>query len=343
MRKHLKKSITISLKITGVALFVLVVFLFIWFMSGEGVELPADIKWGVTFSPRQTEYMGLDTGAVYKALLDDMGVRRLRLMAPWYKIEPTPGKYDFSDVDWYINEAQKRDAKVILALGRKLFRWPECHEPAWTATLTKEEFETKVLALLQASINHFKQYDNIIAWQIENEATLPFGECREPKPNWNLLKRELDLVRRLDNRPIVSTESGELSAWLKVGSIVDWLGVSLYRVTNNPFLGKIYYPFRPGFYQKKAALTQALNPNLKKVFISELQLEPWGEKTLRDMTVAEQYERMSWTRTQSIINYAKRTGLPEIYIWGAEWWYWLKEVQKDDRFWELGKELMNSK
>jgi hypothetical protein len=204
----------------------------------------------------------------------------------------------------------------------------------------REQFETKILALIQVSINHFKQYSNIIAWQIENEAALPFGKCGEPKPNWALLRREVDLARRLDSRPVLSTESGELSTWLKVGGIVDWLGVSLYRVTNNPVLGRIYYPFRPGFYQKKAALAQALNANLQKVFISELQLEPWGDKPLRQMTVAEQYERMSYERTQSIINYAQRTGLSEIYIWGAEWWYWLKEVQKDDRFWELGKGLM---
>lgn len=340
MRRHVKHIGAISLKIIGTALLALLVAGAIWVMSGEGVDLSSEIKWGVTFSPRQTEYIGLDTGAVYKALLDDMGVRRLRLMAPWYKIEPAPGKYDFSDVDWYLNEAKKRNATVILVLGRKLFRWPECHEPAWTRTLAKEEFETKVLALLQTSVNHFKQYDNVVAWQIENEATLPFGECREPKPNWDLLRREIDLVRRLDGRPIVSTESGELSSWLKIGGVVDWLGVSLYRLTNNPFLGKIYYPFRPGFYQKKAVLAQALNPNLKKVFISELQLEPWGNKPLREMTLAEQYERMSWSRTQSIVNYAQHTGLPEIYIWGAEWWYWLKQVQKDDRFWKLGKSLM---
>jgi beta-galactosidase GanA len=107
------------------------VALLIWFMSGEGVKPPERIAWGVTFSPRQTEYLGLDAGKVYLALLDDMKVSHLRLMAPWYKVEPQSGQYDFSDVDWYLREAQKRGAKVVLALGRKLFRWPECHEPEW--------------------------------------------------------------------------------------------------------------------------------------------------------------------------------------------------------------------
>lgn len=338
MHRHLKRT----LKIIATIAFVLVVGFVVWFMSGEGVARPQNTVWGVTFSPRQTEYLGLDTGAVYKALLDDMGVRRFRLMVPWYQVEQREGKFDFSDIDWYLNEAQKRDAKVILAVGRKLFRWPECHEPLWAKHLSADEFESKLLALLEQEIRHFSEFPNIVAWQVENEVLLPFGEC-SPRPNLGLFKKEISLVRSLDSRPVISTESGELSAWIQIGSLVDRLGVSLYRVTNNPVFGKIYYPFRPGFYQKKAAFSKVFNPGLQDVFISELQLEPWGNKPLAELSLAEQFDRMSLERTKGIIDYAGRTGLPEIYLWGAEWWYWLKEVHKDGRFWELGKELMVSK
>ena len=337
MHRHLKRTFKIILTV----FFVLIVGFLIWFMSGEGVK-PQKITWGVTFSPRQTEYLGLNSGEVFQALLDDMKVRNFRLMAPWYQIEPKEGQFDFSSVDWYLNEAAKRDAKVILALGRKLFRWPECHEPLWTKSFSTDEFESKLLAALEQEIRHFKKFSNITGWQIENEVLLPFGEC-SPRPNLELFKKEIALVRSLDNRPIISTESGELSAWIQISSLVDRLGVSLYRVTNNPVLGKIYYPFRPGFYQKKAVFAKVLNPGLQDVFISELQLEPWGDKPLRELTLAEQYDRMSLERTKSIIDYASRTGLSEIYLWGAEWWYWLKEVHKDARFWEIGKELLSNK
>ncbi len=337
MHRHVRHTFRIILVILA-ALLVAVV---IWFISGEGVSVPGKINWGVTFSSRQTDYLGLDSGKVYKALLDDIKVRNLRLMAPWYQVEPKAGQYDFSDIDWYLREAQKRDAKVILAVGRKLFRWPECHEPDWARELPPEEFAAKILALVSAEINHFKKFDNIIGWQVENEALLPFGECR-PEPNKELLKKEIALVKSLDSRPVITTESGEISPWFRVGALVDRLGVSLYRVTNNPVFGKISYPFRPGFYQKKAALAKALNPNLQDVFITELQLEPWGKKPLREMTVQDQYQSMDFAATQANIAFAQKTGFKEIYIWGAEWWYWLKEKQKDDRFWELGKELMSS-
>lgn len=337
MHRHFKHT----LKIIAIIFIALVVAFAVWFISGEGVKEPGRINWGVTFSPRQTDYIGLDSGKVYTALLDDMKVRNLRLMAPWYQVEPQPDQYDFSDVDYYLREAQKRDAKVILAVGRKLFRWPECHEPDWARKLNQEEFEDRILKLLTAEINHFKKFDNIIGWQVENEALLPFGECHV-EPTKELLKKEIVLVKSLDSRPVMTTESGEISPWFIVGGLVDSLGVSLYRVTNNPILGKISYPFRPGFYQKKTALAKALNPNLQEVFLSELQLEPWGNVPLAEMSVQDQYANMDFERTQGTIEFAKRTGFTDIYIWGAEWWYWLKVKQLDSRFWDLGKELMNN-
>lgn len=336
----MKKSVKFILKITGASLIVIAVAFIIWFISGEGVK-SEKITWGVTFSPRQTEFLGLDARNVFAALLDDMKVRHLRLMAPWNEAEKERGEYDFSQIDWQIEEAQKRGAQVILAVGRKLFRWPECHEPEWAKTLPKREFEQKVLNYLQASIEHFRQYDNIAAWQVENEPLLPFGDCADPKPNWDLFVREVKLVRSLDSRPIISTESGELSAWLKIGSQVDSLGVSLYRLTNNPVFGRFYYPFRPGFYQKKANFTKAINQNLHEVILSELQLEPWGDKPLTEMSRQEQFDWMSLERTKSIIDFASHTGFGDIYIWGAEWWYWLKTAQGDNRFWELGKEVVS--
>ena len=81
MHRHLKRTFKIILTV----FFVLIVGFLIWFMSGEGVK-PQKITWGVTFSPRQTEYLGLNSGEVFQALLDDMKVRNFRLMAPWYQI-----------------------------------------------------------------------------------------------------------------------------------------------------------------------------------------------------------------------------------------------------------------
>jgi len=337
----MRKSIKRTIKITGTIIIVTVVAGATWFMSGEGVEEPGDIQWGVTFFPKQAEDLGLDWPQVYLALLDDMNVKQFRLAVPWNMVEQNKGEYDFSSVDWMVSEAQKRDAKVLLAVGRKLFRWPECHDPEWIYEFKQEAINEMTLQFVKDTVEHFKHYDNIIAWQVENEPGFPFGECHEDSPDKYLFRREVELVKSLDSRPVVSTDSGELASWLGFSSYVDKLGVSLYRITENPLWGRFYYPMRPGFYQKKARLVQALNKNVEKVFLSELQLEPWSIVPMSEMTLQQQFVSMNFKRTQTTIDYAKRTGFDEIYLWGVEWWYWLDQEHSDGRFWSLGKSLMS--
>ena len=75
-----------TLKLLGTAIVVASVAFAIWFMSGEGVEEPGEITWGVTFFPKQAEDLGLDWRSVYIALLDDMQVKHLRLAPAWNTI-----------------------------------------------------------------------------------------------------------------------------------------------------------------------------------------------------------------------------------------------------------------
>lgn len=335
--KYLKRA----LKIAGTALVVLAVAFFIWFLSGEGVKEPGDITWGVSFFPRQAKDLGLDWRAVYIALLDDMGAKRLRLAVPWNQAERERGTYDFSDINWMLDEAEKRGTTVTLNIGRKLMRWPECHDPAWLSGVGHEEFDGLVLAFLEATVRSLAGHENIVLWQVENEPLFRFGECHSFKPGKDLFEREVGLVRSLDRRPIATTDSGELGGWLSLSRQVDRLGVSLYRVTDNPLFGRFYYPLRPGFYQKRAALTKAINQRLHDVFLSELQLEPWTLVPLSLTPLSDQFESMNFSRTQATIDFARKTGFSEIYLWGVEWWYWLKQEQRDSRFWDLGRSLMN--
>ncbi|MBI2050395.1 MAG: hypothetical protein HYT31_01140 [Parcubacteria group bacterium] len=337
-QKYLKRT----LKITGTAIIVLLVGFVIWFLSGEGVEEPGDITWGVSFFPQQAEDLGLDWKEVYIALLDDMRAKRLRLAVPWSQVERNQGEYDFSDIHWMLDEAEKRGATVTLNVGRKLMRWPECHDPGWVYGTPHEELDGLVLGFLEATVNELKRHENIALWQVENEPTFLFGECYGHAPTTGLFRAEAELVRSLDGRPIATTDSGELGGWLSLSRSVDRLGVSLYRVTDNPMFGRFYYPLRPGFYQKRAAFTRAINKNLDGVFLSELQLEPWTLIPLPLTPLAEQFESMNYSRTLATVDFARKTGFSEIYVWGVEWWYWLKEEQRDSRFWDLGKQLMYS-
>ena len=43
---------------------------------------------------------------------------------------------------------------------------------------------------------------------------------------------------------------------------------------------------------------------------------------------------MDGKRLVGHVNYAKRTGFAGAYLWGAEWWYWLKQEQGVDELWD---------
>ena len=335
-QKYLKRA----LKIAGTAIIVLLVAFIIWFLSGEGVKEPDRVTWGVSFFPRQATDLGLDWREVYLALLDDMAVQRLRLAVPWNQAERNQGEYDFSDIHWMLDEAEKRGATVTLNVGRKLMRWPECHDPGWVYGMPHEDLDGLVLRFLETTVRELKSHENIVLWQVENEPLFRFGECYGPKPSEELFQAEAALVRSLDSRPVATTDSGELGGWLSLSRYVDRLGVSLYRVTDNPTFGRFHYPLRPGFYQKRAAFTKALNPNLQDVFLSELQLEPWTLVPLSLTPLSEQFESMNYSRTVTTVDFARKTGFSEIYLWGVEWWYWLYSEQRDSRFWDLGAQLM---
>ena len=136
-----------------------------------------------------------------------MGAKRLRLAVPWNTVSKEKGVYDFTDIDWMLTEADKRGATVSLNVGRKLMRWPECHDPEWIYGTPHEEVDDLVLEFLEESVNNLKHHENIVMWQVENEPTFPFGECYGIQPSKDLFKKEVALVRSLDDRTIATTEA----------------------------------------------------------------------------------------------------------------------------------------
>ena len=82
-----------------------------------------DVKqFGVTYVGFYAERFGLDSREVYTALFDDLGIKHVRLPAYWNEIEPKKDSFDFSELDWQLEEANKRGGKVIVAVGMKLPR-----------------------------------------------------------------------------------------------------------------------------------------------------------------------------------------------------------------------------
>lgn len=308
--------------------------LFLWYRREASLSHPKP-EYGVTFSTKYARELGLDWKTAYLATLDDLGVRKFRIPIYWDDVERTRGQEDWSDVDWMIEQASARHADVILAIGRKTPRWPECHVPDWAQALDETRQRGEVLRFLREEIERYKGSDAVKVWQVENEPLFRFGKC--PPPDRAFLRREIDLARSLDGRPIMVTDSGELSTWIRTGALGDILGISMYRLVWNKYVGELYWPVSPIYYTDRMNL---IGPIVKRVIISELQAEPWFRKPPAETPLDEQFDQMDAERMRGNAEFAASTGASEIYLWGVEWWYWLKS-QGHDELWDAARALFS--
>ena len=298
------------------------VFLYIlsWFISFDNNR---QFRYGVTFSQPYAKYLGLNWKEVFIATLDDLKIQNYRLVAYWNLIEPGPGVYDFKDLDWQINEVQKRGGNVVLALGLRVPRWPECHVPTWAVNLPKEQLLAASSDFIDAVVKHYAGNKTIITWQVENEPFLNvFGQCQNQSVE--LVAKKVANVKAISKLPVAITDSGELGPWLPTAKLTDTLGVSMYRRVQQPIIGYINYPLPPLFYAARAWLVKRFVSNIN-VYISELQLEPWINGGIIDASIAKQKEAFPEKSVDNFIKYARKTGLDPIYFWGVEWWYYMKE------------------
>jgi len=327
------------LKYFLLAVLFLTLFFIGYFFIGK-TEPAKEITWGVNFSQKHTELLELNWKETYSALIDDLGVKKIKLATYWDLIEPKEGEYNFEDLDWQIKKAEEKGVKLLLVIGMKTPRWPECHIPEWAKNLTKEEQQKEILEMIEKIVLKYRGNNSIWAWQVENEPFFPFGEC--PWVDKNFLKKEIELVQSLDyqRRPIVISDSGEGSFWVQAAQLGDIVGTTMYKkVWFWQLKTYISYPFPPTFYWRKAQIIEKLFN--KKVIVIELQAEPWGPKLLYDSPLAEQEKTMNLERFRYNIEFAKKTGLDTFYLWGAEWWYWMKVKQNQPEIWQEARKLFN--
>lgn len=304
------------------------------------------VNLGVTFSLRYSRDIGLDWRENYTAILDDLGVKKIRIPVYWDLVEKEKDKYDFSDIDWQLEEAQKRNAEVILVIGQKVPRWPECYTPKWIGENSQEvrkneELKDKeVLEFMEEIVKRYKNNSTVKYWQIENEPFLAFGDCPRPTVGAEMLDKEIDLVRSIDpNREILITDSGELSMWIPAAKRADVFGTTMYRNVYKEGWGYYVYPIGPRFFIAKRWLIEKL-ANQKKAIVVELQGEPWVAGWTTNQPLEEQFKSMDQEKLRENIIYAQKSGFDTIYIWGVEWWYWLKVHRDLPEIWDMMKEMV---
>lgn len=302
-------------------------------IASRNLSFPPD-KWGVSFSIKQCRNFGIDPDKSLDWLLKQ-GFRRFRLMSYWDECQPSSNEYDFSELDKQIAKISKKGGIITLCLGVRQPRWPESHWPDWAWQLPKSERTSALLDYLSTTVQKYKDIDNIVSYQLENEALLDsFGERSEV--DRQRLRREYELVRSLDaDRPIIMTTSTSWGIPIRKPR-PDIVGFSYYQILFNPKFQRYSKAFhKPLLDRVRGALIDLLwrRPS----FIHELQLEPWGPKAIWEMSPEEQAKSMNPQQIATNIRLAKKTKLYPIDLWGGEWWYWRSVVQKDRQIWNAVK------
>lgn len=290
-------------------------------------------KFGFTFSKKYSEFLGQDWKKAYTTILDEQNFTHVRIPIYWSDVERDRDAYWFNDITFQIEEAEKRNVKSVVVLGMRQPRWPECYLPTWAETLNNEERAAEIQELIIQSVQALKRYASIEAWQVENEPLLGFfGIC--PEFTAQDLKNEVTLVRSLDSRPTIVTASGELSTWLLEARTGDILGSTLYRITGNKYFASMnsYWFLQPSFYRLKAL---AVGKDLQNYWIMELQAEPWIEGDVHEIALRDQFKTMNAKRLVEHIEFAKQVGSPRVYLWGVEWWLYVKENFGDESLWKV--------
>jgi hypothetical protein len=329
-----------SYKIIGLTLFVmfisLAIFTRIFKNSNQDIQIERNPEYfGVTYSKKYAEEIGLNWKETYLAILDDLKVKNIRLPIYWDEIENTKGVFDYSDYDFMITEGAKRNVNFVINIGWRLPRWPECHAPSWTNVESVESIRIDTLTMLEKTVNRYKDNSAVKYWQVENEPFLnTFGIC--PPSNEEFFTKEVALVKSLDKRPIIVSGPGELNLWRKEAKHGDIFGTTMYRVIWNKVIGYMKYPIPAWFYTVKA-WSAGIKPDSR--IIIELQAEPWVPQG-KIIYLSQNEAKYSFDVNQfkENIQYALNTKFNKSYLWGVEWWYW--QYKHDDQsFWLFARTL----
>lgn len=309
-----------------------------WYIHKHANE---PLQFGTTFIAKYARYLDLDPEETLDAMINDLGIKRYRLVSYWSSHEPNKDKYDFSDLDWQFKKIEKAGGTVSLAIGLRQPRWPECHMPGWAHNLPEGEWQKELNEYLEVVIDRYKDSPALESYQLENEYLLEvFGEC--PDFSRERLIAEFDLVKKLDpNHPIIVTRSNNaVPSWPVGKPRADIVGAAVYKRVWDKTVTKRYfeYPLPAWYYAFLTGGTELTTG--RNTILHELQAEPWPPMGLKEASLEEQNKSFDAKRLPSRLEYAVDTGMRTIDIWGTEWWYWRKVKANDPSVWETGKETI---
>jgi hypothetical protein len=307
-----------------------------WYIQTEKSK---PLIYGASFVPDYAQSLGVDPQETMDGLLD-IGVRQFRLVSYWSDMEQTPGHYDFSQLDWQFKKAEAKGAKVSLAVGLRQPRWPECHAPNWVdINKPREMWQPQLEQFMAAVVNRYKDSPSLTSYQVENEYMLVgFGICKDMSRQ--RLVDEYKLVKRLDPHHTVIVSRSNNGLGIPLGQPKpDEYAVSVYKRVWDAQITHRYFEYPiPAWYYGFLAGLQKINDG-RDMIVHELQAEAWGPnyQPVQNLSLEEQNKSLNAKRLKDRFGYGKATGMREIYLWGAEYWYYRKIVLNDPSLWNVAQ------
>lgn len=296
------------------------------------------LQLGVSFSPDYAQSLGLNPQQTMKALID-IGVKQFRLDSYWSDMEPEPGVYNFSTLDWEFKDAEQAHAKVILVVGLRQPRWPECYMPLWAENEPQSVWQPQLEAFMTKVIDRYKNSPSLESYQLENEYFLKgFGNCTNYSRS--RLISEYDLVKKLDPKHSIILGRSNNDIGFPIGQPTpDEYSISVYKRVWDANVTHRYleYPF-PAWYYAFLAGVQKIFLH-RNMIIGEMQAEPWPPdgKTITKISLTEQNKSLDPTRLINRFKYGEATGMRDIVMWGAEYWYYRMVKLHDPSLWNIAK------
>jgi len=301
---------------------------------------------GATFSHHELRWLKINLKKALQAY-HSLNFNWVRLALYWNETEIKRNNFDFSPLDQLISSFDSQKTNIVLSLGIKAPRWPEYYLPSWlqtnlkknsTVTTQYQSLLERTHILLEKTIARYQSVNSIKVWQIENEPLDPSGPQK-----WSIhpdfLTQEVNLAKRLDpSRPILinlwANELSKRNNLKKALPLADIIGLDLYPTRYHSFFNSYSPPSDSP--QKITRITQPIIMLDKKLWITELQTEPWESDHWKNLT---KYPSFPPTNLQKNYHFGRQFQPETILFWGFEFWLFQK-LQGNPAYWQAITSLL---
>lgn len=321
---------------------------------------------GLSIRPRQMQALGLEMRATTTLLLD-YPFQLVRLGAYWQECEPSPDLFQFDELDWQMDTAERAGKQIVLCVGAvKTFGYPEFFVPthhrrdafpegAVVAPEREPQLVDAARAFVARVVERYRNRTGIVAWQVEHEAVDPLGVEHSWRLSASFLDAEIQAVRAADpTRPVVlngfltTALMANLFQWWRTRDQGDSLAVAEQLAD---IVGIDYYPryalvsgagrtlyvngsHMPWQKARHAEFISRIARKRQRLMVTEGQAEPWETVTTPP---DPQHSGMYSCLPEHLIETYNRwleppsRGSSALYaylFWGAE--YWVRRQQSGD-------------